>query len=76
MYSRDKIMPIAVACSEYDRDAELRVLWHNILSTPTLLEKLPSNTWQGWKLQDILWSGKINEREPGWEEKLINLWKE
>jgi hypothetical protein len=51
-------------------------LWHNILSNPDLLEKLPSNTWQGWKLQEILWSGKINEKEPGWEETLVQLWKE
>jgi hypothetical protein len=66
----------SVPMSEYDRDAELRELWHNILSKRDLLEKLPSNTWQGWKLQDILCSGKINEKEPGWEETLVNLWKE
>ena len=70
-------MPIiAIPWSEYDRDNELRVLWHNILSNSQLMKKLPSNTWQGWKLQDILWSGKINEKETGWEEVLIKLWKE
>jgi len=69
-------MPIiSVPERDYDRDAELRVLWHNILSNSQLLKKLPSNTWQGWKLQDILWSGKINEKEPGWEETLVNEWK-
>lgn len=69
-------MPIiAVPLSEYNRDGELRLLWHKILSTPKILEKLPSNTWHGWKLQDILWSGKINEKESGWEETLIKEWK-
>lgn len=68
-------MPIAVPESEYARDGELRALWHKILSTPDLLAKLPSNTWQGWKLQDILWSGKIDPKT-NWEETLINLWKE
>ena len=77
MYSIKKRMPIiAMPWSEYERDDELRVLWHNILSNSELLAKLPSNTWQGWKLQEILWSGKINEKEPGWEEKLVDLWKE
>ena len=69
-------MPVAVPEKEYERDGELRELWHNILSNSELLKKLPSNTWQGWKLQDILWSGKINEKESGWEEKLVLLWKE
>ena len=69
-------MPIvAVPWSEYERDGELRALWHKILSNPILLSKLPSNTWHGWKLQEILWSGKINEKD-GWEEELLNLWKE
>lgn len=69
-------MPItAVPWSEFDRDAELRVLWHNILSNSELLKKLQSNTWQGWKLQDILWSGKIDPKT-NWEETLVNLWKE
>lgn len=70
-------MPItAVPLSEYEREAELRALWYNILSNSELLKKLPSNTWQGWKLQDILWSGKINEKDPGWEEKLVRVWKD
>lgn len=70
-------MPIvAVPWSEYDRDREIKEVWHKILSSPQLLEKLPSNTWHGWKLQEILWSGKINVTEPGWEEKLVELWKE
>ena len=60
--------------STYDRDSELRVLWHKILSNRNLLERLPSNTWQGWKLQEILWSGKINEKEYNWEEKLVRQW--
>ena len=62
--------------SEYKRDGELRELWHKILSNPKMLKKLPSKTWQGWKLQDILWSGKINEKEKDWEEKLVRMWKE
>jgi len=69
-------MPIAVPLSEYERDGELRALWHKILSNPILLSKLPSNTWHGWKLQEILWSGKINEKTVGWEEHLVKLWKE
>ena len=70
-------MPIvAVPWSEYDRDREMKEVWHSILSTPEMLEKLPSNTWHGWKLQEILWSGKINITENGWKEKLVELWKE
>jgi hypothetical protein len=70
-------MPIiAVPWSEYDRDREIKEVWHKILSSPQLLKKLPSNTWHGWKLQEILWSGKINVTEDGWEEKLVTLWKE
>jgi hypothetical protein len=70
-------MPIiAVPWSEYSCDQELRALWHNILSNPTLLSKLPTNTWHGFKLQEILWSGKINEKEKDWEETLVRLWKE
>jgi len=68
-------MPIAVPLSEYGRDGELREMWHNILSSPKLLEKLPSNTWHGWKLQEILWSGKIDTKLD-WEETLVKLWKE
>lgn len=67
---------IAVPLSEYERDDELRAVWHNILSNSALLSKLPSNTWHGWKLQEILWSGKINEKKPGWEKILVQLWKE
>jgi hypothetical protein len=65
----------AVPWSEYERDRELRALWHKILSSE-LVEKLESETWSGFKLQDILWSGKINVKEPGWEEELVKLWKE
>jgi hypothetical protein len=69
-------MPIiAVPWSEYSLDSEMREWWHKILSTPDLLEKLPSDTWHGFKLQEILWSGKIKQQE-GWEEILIRLWKE
>jgi len=74
MYSKDNMPIVAVPWSEYERDRELRALWHKILSTPEMLAKLPSNTWQGWKLQDILWSGKINEKEPDWEDTLVRLW--
>jgi hypothetical protein len=70
-------MPIiAVPWSEYERDREMKEVWHNILSSPKLLEKLPSNTWHGWKLQEILWSGKIDITKPNWQEKLVDLWKE
>jgi hypothetical protein len=65
-----------VSVTEYNRDSELRVLWHSILSNKSLLSKLKSKTWQGWKLQEILWSGKINEKEPDWENKLVRMWKE
>jgi hypothetical protein len=67
---------VGVPVIEYDRDSELRVLWHSILSNKSLLERLESNTWQGWKLQEILWSGKINEKDADWEDKLVTLWKE
>lgn len=67
---------VGVPVTEYDRDSELRVLWHSILSNKELLERLESKTWQGWKLQEILWSGKINEKEPDWENKLVRMWKE
>ena len=70
-------MPIvAVPWSEYERDRGIKEVWHSILSNPQMLEKLPSETWHGYKLQEILWSGKINIKEDGWEEKLIKLWKE
>jgi hypothetical protein len=70
-------MPIvAVPWSEYERDREIKAVWHKILSTPEMLEKLPSDEWRGYKLQEILWSGKINVTEDGWEEKLVKLWKE
>jgi len=70
-------MPIvAVPWSEYSRDEELRAWWHKILSSPEMLEKLPSKTWHGWKLQEILWSGKIDIKDAKWDEKLVNLWKE
>ena len=69
-------MPIvAVPWSEYERDREMKEVWHNILSRPDLLEKLPSNTWHGWKLQDLLWSGKIDTKRPDWEATLVQLWK-
>ena len=69
-------MPIvAVPWSEYERDREMKDVWHSILSSPKLLEKLPSNTWHGWKLQEILWSGKIDPKHPDWEAKLVQLWK-
>jgi hypothetical protein len=67
---------VGVAWSEYSRDREMRELWNKILSSPEILEKLPSDTWHGHKLQNILWSGKINENEEDWEEKLVRLWKE
>jgi hypothetical protein len=54
----------------------MKEIWHNILSSPKILEKLPSDTWHGFKLQDILWSGKIDVNKPDWEEKLVELWKE
>ena len=69
-------MPIvAVPWSEYERDREMKEVWNNILSSPKLLEKLPSDTWHGWKLQDILWSGKIDITKPDWEESLVTIWK-
>ena len=68
-------MPIiAVPWSEYDRDREMKEVWHNILSSPKFLEKLPSDTWPGYKLQEILWSGKIDIKKEGWEEELVKLW--
>jgi len=67
-------MPIiAVPWSEYSRDKEMRARWNRILDNKELLEKLPSDTWHGHKLQTILWSGKIKEDD---EDKLITLWKE
>ena len=70
-------MPIvAVPWSEYERDREMKEIWHNILSSPKMLEKLPSDTWHGFKLQDILWSGKIDVNKPDWEDSLVELWKE
>jgi hypothetical protein len=69
-------MPIiAIPCSEYSRDRELRVWWHKILDNKELIERLPSKEWQGHKLQEILWSGKIKIEE-GWEDSLVRLWKE
>ena len=69
-------MPIvAVPWSEYEQDRNMRVWWHKILSNPDLLAKLPSDTWHGYKLQEILWSGKIKEEE-GWEDKLVCYWKD
>jgi hypothetical protein len=68
-------MPIiAVPWNEYAQDRKLRAWWHKILSNPELLSKLPSDTWHGYKLQKILWSGKIKEEE-GWEENLVCQWK-
>jgi hypothetical protein len=70
-------MPIiAVPWSEYEKDRDIKEVWHNILSSPELLEKLPSDTWHGWKLQEILWSGKIDIHKPDWQDNLIDLWKE
>ena len=65
---------VGIPYTEYDRDRELRGWWHRILDNKELLEKLPSEYWQGLKLQEILWSGKIKEEE-GWEENLVKLWK-
>ena len=70
-------MPIiAVPWSEHESDREMKEVWHTILSRPELLEKLPSDTWHGWKLQEILWSGKIDLKKPDWEDTLVQLWKE
>jgi len=69
------MMWLGESWSEYARDREMREVWHRILDNKELLTKLPSETWPGFKLQDILWSGKIEIKE-GWEEKLIELWKE
>lgn len=66
---------IAIPWSEYAKDREMKEVWHKILSSPEFLKKLPSDTWHGYKLQEILWSGKINVNETGWEETLIELWK-
>ena len=69
-------MPIvAVPWSEYSRDREMRELWHRILDNKELLKKLPSESWHGHKLQEILWSGKIDTNKPDWEEELVLLWK-
>ena len=75
MYSETGMPIIAVPWSEYERDRELREVWHSILSSKEWEEKLPSEEWPGFKLQEILWSGKIEIKE-GWEEKLVELWKE
>jgi hypothetical protein len=70
------ILQISVPWTEYERDRKLREVWHNILSSPEMLEKLPSETWHGLKLQEILWSGKIDITKPDWEATLLKLWKE
>jgi hypothetical protein len=67
---------VAVPWSEYERDREMKEVWHKILSSKEWEEKLPSDTWRGFKLQEILWSGKIDQKNEDWEEKLIELWKE
>lgn len=67
---------IALSLSSYNRDKEMRAVWHSILSSPKILDRLPSETWHGHKLQDILWSGKIDIKKPDWEETLVRLWKE
>ncbi len=67
---------IGVPWSEYAKDREMKEVWHKILTTKDWEEKLPSDTWRGYKLQEILWSGKINVNETGWEETLKTLWKE
>jgi hypothetical protein len=54
----------------------MKEVWHKILSCPRWEEKLPSDTWRGFKLQEILWSGKIDPKNADWEEKLIELWKD
>jgi hypothetical protein len=69
-----KMSQIAVPWSEYERDREMKEIWHKILSSPKLLEKLPSETWHGFKLQEILWSGKIDPKNVDWESKLIEIW--
>ena len=66
------VQRVSVPWSEYSRDRELRELWHKILSSEEWMAKLPSETWPGHKLQEILW--KINKIE-GWEEELVRLWK-
>jgi hypothetical protein len=68
-----RMSPKAVPWSEYSRDRELKEVWHKILSSQEWEAKLPSETWRGYKLQEILW--KIEMKE-GWEERLIELWKE
>ena len=69
-------MPIvAVPVSEYEGDKEMREKWHNILSSPELLKRLPSDIWHGHKLQELLWSGKIDITKSDWEERLVELWK-
>ena len=64
---------VGIPITEYGRDMELREVWHEILSSKEWEEKLPSETWRGFKLEDLLW--KIEMKE-GWEKVLIELWKE
>ena len=64
---------IGVAWSTYTRDGKLREMWHKILSSKEWEEKLPSETWRGFKLEELLW--KIEMKE-GWEKVLRELWKD
>ena len=68
-----KMSYVGIPESEYKRDGELRGIWHEILSSKEWEEKLPSSTWRGFKLEELLW--KIEMKE-GWEKVLIELWKE
>jgi hypothetical protein len=53
---------VGVPMLEYARDGELRDLWHEILSSKEWEEKLPSDTWRGFKLEELLW--KIEIKKP------------
>ncbi len=70
--SSSPLVGMPVSC--YANDREMRTIWHKILSSKEWEERLPSEEWRGYKLQDILWSGKVTSKD--WEEKLIELWKE
>lgn len=54
----------------------MRKMWHIILDNPELLEKLPSDTWRGFKLEKLLMSKRVDLTKPGWEEALVKLWSE
>jgi hypothetical protein len=70
-------MPIiAVPWNEYEEHRTMRKMWHIILDNPELLEKLPSDTWRGFKLEKLLMSKRVDLTKPGWEEALVKLWSE